>query len=130
MEAHPRSINTADVLHGIEAELKRCLDLLGRIEDEVLPIVTNAMQPSLRAALQDIDLLSQCIDDISRCVHGVALQKLSHVDIDAHSVLAKIRLQDMRIRLEGGSYDARKLTTREELFDPPAPTKTPSHQLF
>ena len=119
MGAQPTQMTTADFMQGIESELKRCLDLLLRIEDEVVPIVAHSMVPSLRAALQDIDLLSQCIDDISRCVHAIGLQTNTHVDVDAAAILAKIRLQDMRIRLEGGDYDSRKLKNREEVFHAP-----------
>jgi hypothetical protein len=47
------------------------------------------------------------------------LQTNTHVDVDAAAILAKIRLQDMRIRLEGGDYDSRKLKNREEVFHAP-----------
>ncbi len=130
MSIDPTQMNADDFMHGIESELKRCLDLLLRIEDEVLPIVAHSMVPSLRSALQDIDLLSQCIDDIARCVHAIGLQPNMAVSVDARAILSKIRLQDMRIRIGGGDYDTRKLSLREEIFTPPKAATDPDNHLF
>jgi hypothetical protein len=129
MTMHPKTMPADQMLTGVNTELRRCLDLLLRIEEEVLPLVSRPISPTLRAALQDIDLLSQCIDDISRCVCGMAGGNLAHVTLDAEGILSTIRLQDMRLRLEGGTYDARKLATREDMFDAPQGAAV-GHQLF
>lgn len=118
MTNHPTHLSAVDILTRVDSELHRCRDLLQRIEEEVLPLVSHPIAPTLRAALQDIDLLSQCIDDISRCVRGVSDKLGADINIDAEAVLSKIRLQDMRLRLEGGQYDSRKLVQKEEMFDP------------
>ncbi|MFN3607069.1 MAG: hypothetical protein ACK4SS_07740 [Cypionkella sp.] len=128
MTVHPAEVSAHSLLIRIGGEMQRCRDLLERIEEEVLPLVSHPIAPTLRAALQDIDLLSQCMDDISRCVQGVS-GALDPCDmVNAEAILSKIRLQDMRLRLEGGAYDSRKLTKREEMFDqPPASTSANSH---
>jgi hypothetical protein len=120
MTAHPAQLSAYDLLTRIGGELQRCRDLLERIEEEVLPLVAHPIAPTLRAALQDIDLLSQCLDDISRCVQGVSGALDPNDMVNAEAILSKIRLQDMRLRLEGGAYDSRKLTQREEMFAPPS----------
>lgn len=127
---HPTQLSAVDILTRVEAELQRCRDLLERIEEEVLPLVSHPIAPTLRAALQDIDLLSQCLDDISRCVHGVAGSIACEIIIDVETILSKIRLQDMRLRLEGGQYDSRKLVQKEEMFDTHSAPKTASSVLF
>jgi hypothetical protein len=116
MSIHPKFMTSQALLNGVEAELKRCLDLMGRIEEEILPLISHPIAPTLRAALQDIDLLSQCLDDIGRCVHGLSAVESAREVVDSDVILSKIRLQDMRLRLEGGSYDSRKLSEKEELF--------------
>ena len=118
------------VLDRIDAELRRCRSLLDRIEEEVLPLVSHPIAPTLRAVLQDIDLLSQCLDDISRSVMGVAHAIDPQAKLDIAALLASIRLQDMRIRLEGGQYDSRKLTQKEEMFDAPPPAIAAASFLF
>jgi hypothetical protein len=130
MTAHPEKMPLGQLLKGIEAEVIRCMDLLMRIEEEVLPLVSHPIAPTLRAALQDIDLLSQCLDDISRSLKGAAAAEGTDFTLDVESILTKIRLQDMRLRLEGGSYDARKLTTREDMFDTAPKPSTPEIHLF
>jgi hypothetical protein len=130
MTLHPKIMAADQLLGGVNVELQRCLDLLLRIEEEVLPIVSFPIAPSLRAALQDIDLLSQCIDDIARCVRGIASTPALQTPLEAEVILATIRLQDMRLRLEGGTYDARKLETREDMFDTPSVAAGGGHQLF
>lgn len=130
MAHHPKTLTSAQLLSGVDAEIKRCMDLLMRIEEEVLPLVSHPIAPTLRAALQDIDLLSQCLDDISRCVKGIQQSERSPKTLDAEAILSKLRLQDMRLRLEGGNYDARKLNDREELFDSPKPQPSIDVQLF
>jgi hypothetical protein len=129
MSIHPKTMPADQLLTGVNTELRRCLDLLLRIEEEVLPLVSRPISPTLRAALQDIDLLSQCIDDISRCVCGIAAADMAEITLDSEAILAPIRLQDMRLRLEGGVYDARKLVNREDMFDAPQ-TAAAGHQLF
>lgn len=129
MTQHPKNMAADQLLGGVNSELRRCLELLLRIEEEVLPLVSHPIAPSLRAALQDIDLLSQCIDDISRCVCGMTTDTMAHVTLDAEAILSTIRLQDMRLRLEGGSYDARKLVSREDIFEAPLSAAV-GHQLF
>ncbi len=130
MTKHPETLTSAQLLGGVDAEVKRCMDLLMRIEEEVLPLVSHPIAPTLRAALQDIDLLSQCLDDISRCIIGIAASEPEPRPLNAEAILSKLRLQDMRLRLEGGSYDARKLTQREEMFDAPKPASPMDVHLF
>ena len=128
MTTHPEQMPLDQFLKGIEAEVMRCVDLLLRIEEEVLPLVSRPIAPTLGAALQDIDLLSKCLGDISRCLKGTAAAKGADFTLDIGTVLAKIRLQDMRVRLEGGSPDACELTTREDVFDTqPSPSATETH---
>ena len=128
MTTHPDQMPLDQFLKGIEAEVMRCMDLLFRIEEEVLPLVSHPIAPTLGAALQDIDLLSQCLGDISRCLKGTAAAQGADFTLNVGTILAKIRLQDMRLRLEGGRYDACKLTTREDMFDtPPSPSATEIH---
>jgi hypothetical protein len=130
MTEHPQEMTSGKLLFGIEAEVSRCMDLLLRIEEEILPLVSHPIAPTLRAALQDIDLLSQCLDDIKRTVHGAATAQGSGVTVNAESILSVVRLQDMRLRLEGGSYDARKLTNREEMFEPSVSVTMSDQHLF
>jgi hypothetical protein len=118
------------VLDRIDAELRRCRSLLERIEEEVLPLVSHPIAPTLRAALQDIDLLSQCLDDISRSVLGVSHALDPQTKLNISAIMASIRLQDMRIRLEGGQYDSRKLIQKEEMFDTAMPTTSAASFLF
>lgn len=128
MTTHPEQMPLDQFLKGIEAEVMRCVDLLLRIEEEVLPLVSHPIAPTLGAALQDIDLLSQCLGDISRCLKGTAAAKEADYALNVGAILAKIRLQDMRLRLEGGSYEARKVPTREDVFDTqPSPSATETH---
>lgn len=130
MVSHPAQLSAFDVLTRIDTELQRCRDLLQRIEEEVLPLVSHPIAPTLRAALQDIDLLSQCMDDISRCVSGVADQFDRALVLEVSDIFGKIRLQDMRLRLEGGHYDSRKLTQKEEVFDQMPQTNSGAAMLF
>ena len=130
MTKHPETLNSSQLLSGVEAEVKRCMNLLMRIEEEVLPLVSHPIAPTLRAAMQDIDLLSQCLDDIARCISGITAADGAPRALNAEEILSKLRLQDMRLRLEGGSYDARKLTEREEIFDTPKPAPTVDVHLF
>ena len=128
MTEHPAKMPLDQLLKGVEAEVIRCMDLLMRIEEEVLPLVSHPIAPTLRAALQDIDLLSQCLDDISRSLKGAAGAEGADFRLEVGTILSKIRLQDMRLRLEGGSYDARKLINREDMFDNAAkPSATEIH---
>jgi hypothetical protein len=130
MTAHPEKMPFDQLLVGIESEVIRCMDLLMRIEEEVLPLVSHPIAPTLRAALQDIDLLSQCLDDIARSLKGAAAAEGAGFTLEVGTILAKIRLQDMRLRLEGGSYDARKLTNREDMFDAAPKPSAPEIHLF
>ena len=130
MTIHPEKMPLDQLLKGIDAEVVRCMDLLLRIEEEVLPLVSHPIAPTLRAALQDIDLLSQCLDDISRGLKGAATVDGAGFTVDVGTILAKIRLQDMRLRLEGGSYDTRKLTNREDMFDTASKPSAPEIHLF
>jgi hypothetical protein len=130
MNAHPEHMPLDQLLGGIEAEVTRCIDLLMRIEEEVLPLVSHPIAPTLRAALQDIDLLAQCLDDISRGLKGAASADGADVTLHVGPILSKIRLQDMRLRLEGGSYDTRKLTNREDMFDGAQKPSTSEIHLF
>jgi hypothetical protein len=130
MTEHPEKMPLDQLLNGVEAEVIRCMDLLMRIEEEVLPLVSHPIAPNLRAALQDIDLLSQCLDDISRSLKGAAAAQGANFTLEVGTILAKIRLQDMRMRLEGGSYDARKLTNREDIFDNAPKPSAPEIHLF
>jgi len=120
MDNHPTTLTAGALLGGVKSELLRCNELLMRIEDEVLPLVSHPIAPTLRAALQDIDLLSQCMDDIARTVGGMAQSAVAPCPIDAAAILSPIRLQDMRLRLEGGTYDTRKLAPPDTMFDAPA----------
>jgi len=130
MTEHPEKMQFDRLLNRIEAEVIRCMDLLMRIEEEVLPLVSHPIAPTLRAALQDIDLLSQCLNDISRSLKGAATAEGADFTLEVGTILAKIRLQDMRLRLEGGSYDARKLTNREDMFDNAPKPSAPEIHLF
>ncbi len=130
MTQNTSPVESRHFLGRVDAELRRCGDLLSRIEEEVLPLISKEITPSLRAALQDIDLLSQCIDDISRAVQGFAMGPSAADAIDLAPIMATIRLQDMRIRLEGGTFDSRKLTDRADMFDQPAKPAIHSHELF
>ena len=130
MTAHPEKMPLDQLLKGIDAEVVRCMDLLLRIEEEVLPLVSHPIAPTLRAALQDIDLLSQCLDDISRSLKGASAIEGADFTANVGTILSTIRLQDMRLRLEGGSYDARKLTKREDMFDTAQKPSAPEIHLF
>ena len=116
MTLHSAIMTRAQLLRRSAAELRRCMDIVSRVEDGVIPLVSTPIAPSLRAALQDIDLLSQCIDDIARCISGLAdsVDGLDSINMD--EILRIIKLQDMRVRLEGGTMDPRKLTQREDMF--------------
>ena len=104
------------MLHRTVSELRRCLDIVSRVEDGVIPLISSPIHPDLRQALQDIDLLSQCIDDIARCLSGLAQAMGDTRGLDMAATLDTIKLQDMRTRLEGGVMDSRKVTQRQDIF--------------
>ena len=110
------TIAPQQVMQRAVAELRRCLDIVGRVEDGVIPLISSPIHPDLRQALQDIDLLAQCIDDIARCLAGLALAVGETRGLDMGPTLDTIKLQDMRTRLEGGDMDSRKVAHRQDLF--------------
>jgi hypothetical protein len=116
MTLHSAIMTPEQLLRRSTAELQRCLEIVARVEDGVIPLVSTPIAPSLRAALQDIDLLSQCIDDIARCVSGLAESVHGMDGRDMTAIMRLIKLQDMRVRLEGGTMDSRKLVQREDMF--------------
>lgn len=116
MSQHPSHVPPDLLLARAASELRTCSEIVARIEDAILPLIATPIDQTLRAALQDVDLLNQCIEDVARGLAGLSAALVGQPDVNAEVILSQIRLQDMRLRLQGGSFDSRKLPQKEEIF--------------
>lgn len=90
------------LLHRCAAELRLCNEILTRVEDGVIPIISSPISAQLRIGLQDMDLLRQSIDDLAQTIGGLAKAMANHDPIDQDQILRAVKLQSMRLRLGGG----------------------------
>jgi hypothetical protein len=104
MRADPRP---EDLLRRCAAELHLCNEILTRVEDGVIPIISSPISAQLRIGLQDMDLLRQSIDDLAQYIAGLAKAMATPDRIDQDEILRAIKLQAMRVRLGGGDAPLR-----------------------
>ena len=98
------TIPAATLLDRLTGELHRCTQLLAGIEGVVMPMIRSGTVSggSVPHAMQDIDLLGQCLDDIAACLAAVASSPaLAQAAPLRADLLGILRLADMRFRLEG-----------------------------
>ncbi|MDT8856018.1 hypothetical protein RNZ50_13550 [Paracoccaceae bacterium Fryx2] len=97
----PQVQSAGDVLARAALEVQRCEVMLRRIETAVAPMIAAERREGCSHALQDIDLLGQSLADIATCLTGVAGQLPPGASVDARSLLAPLRLDDLCQRLGG-----------------------------
>ncbi len=95
------------LLHRCAAELHLCNEILTRVEDGVIPIISSPISAQLRIGLQDMDLLRQSIDDLAQTIGGLAKAMADPDHIDQTEILRAVKLQSMRLRLGGGDAPVR-----------------------
>lgn len=109
--------------------LSDCAELLIQIEDGIAPLLARApdqptgdgaLQSAIRShavSLQSIDLLSQTLQDLARWLEGLAsaAQQNPPCLVDATGSLARLRLADVRHRLQGEA-DADAATQSDPLL--------------
>jgi len=109
------SENIAAYLKRSARVLADCADLLIQIEDGVAPLIARApdrpagdgtLQTGMGSpavSLQSIDLLSQTLADMALWLEGLAteVQLNPPPALDASAALARLRLADVRHRLQG-----------------------------
>lgn len=100
-------VTPEQLLHRCAAELRLCNDILTRVEDGVIPIISSPISAELRIGLQDMDLLRQSIEDLAECIGGLAKAMAEPTQIDQDEILRAIKLQSMRLRLGGGDAPLR-----------------------
>ncbi len=98
-----------DLLHRCAAELRLCNEILTRVEDGVIPIITSPISAQLRIGLQDMDLLRQSIEDLAQFMGGLAQAIAGSDRIDQDDILRAVKLQSMRTRLGGGDAPVRAI---------------------
>jgi hypothetical protein len=97
------------LLDRVGAELGRCADALGGIEDVVLRLVDRqgpaALPPVGLQVLQDIDRLSQTLAELAAVLGSLAPTlegpEMAGASSDVARVLGRLKLADLRARLEG-----------------------------
>ena len=97
----PQVHTARDVLQRAAVEVQRCEVILRGIETAVAPMIARQRGSGGSPALQDIDLLGQSLADIATCLAGLAGQPGADAEIDARSLLAPLRLDDLYQRLGG-----------------------------
>lgn len=100
-------VTPEQLLHRCVTELRLCNDILTRVEDGVIPIISSPISAQLRIGLQDMDLLRQSIEDLAQYIGGLATAMADPDRIDPDEILGVIKLQSMRLRLGGGDAPVR-----------------------
>ena len=110
--------------------LSDCAELLLQIEDGVAPLVARvpelpntdgALQKAIAShvvSLQSIDLLSQTLEDMALWFEGLAwaARHKPPPPLDASVAFARLRLADVRHRLQGRSVISGKALSEPMLF--------------
>jgi hypothetical protein len=100
-------VTVDQLLHRCVAELRLCNDILSRVEDGVIPIISSPISAELRIGLQDMDLLRQSIEDLAQYIAGIADSMGGTQQVDTYDILRAIKLQSLRTRLGGGTAPVR-----------------------
>lgn len=103
----PEALHLAPLLDRIAAEILQCRVILSQIEHSVQDILDaaplSAMSHTQQKDMQDIDFLSQIMDDLARFLHAAAVEPAVQnvCDLSVRRVLGHLRLDDLRQRLRG-----------------------------
>ena len=107
----PSLIEPAALMQRIVGEIAACRGILSRIEHVVHDLLPTpgqlhpvAVAPrTIQTGLQDIDLLDQVLDDLSRCLAALSgdASLVSATAVDGACLLAPLGLHDLRQRLRG-----------------------------
>lgn len=103
----PSQIATAPLLQRIAAELLQCRAMLSRIEHSVHAAleapIAQVGSGSWQRNMQDIDLLEQYLGELALCLVAVAAEPALQMtaDLSEAHVLGRLRLEDLRHRLQG-----------------------------
>lgn len=106
----------AAVLRRVAAELAQCQSMLHGIEDVLAPLLAVHPLPGDGHTLQDIDLLCQTLTDLATCIDALAQTLPGAPAVDAHRLLAPLRLADLARRLGGQSAATLHADARVALF--------------
>lgn len=94
-------VAAATIARRLVAEVERAEEALLRVEDSIAPLITQDSPAVASHALQDIDLVVQSLADIARCLDGLSRHLPPLVVVDAQTLLAPLRLDDVVRRLSG-----------------------------
>lgn len=78
-----------------------CVDSVARIEDLIIPLTQPEIGKPGRPSLQEIDLLRQRLGDIAVCLTRISDFQTRNEPLDEATILAPLRLDDLRGQLMG-----------------------------
>lgn len=97
----PASMSVVSILHGLAQEIGRCSEIVRKLEAEVLLPHNQTRQPMSVQAMQDFDLLTQALEDLSGLCRRIGQGCEPSPVIPVRAALLQMRLFDLQQRIAG-----------------------------